>query len=505
MLRGSAIHESFFLDADMARINAAPVRVAAHVIAALGMLAFSCTDFGRRAHGVDPAYLVIATALFIIDHVEAAARIRDGSMFHRDAWSRRALAFIAPMIYTASFAAPSMYTAAPTWAFLAMGGVARGVGGYRLDRTFFATITLSGLGFHLLAAPDPTPLSIASAAAASLLACLSGVLGDRMVRLALELETRARVADELAEAARDEARRLAAAMSLHDGLSGLVFGVRAKLDVTEEPGAIRAAVLTLMQRTSELLAPIGGKVTLGPALADLSDVYGVSVELRGDVPGSLRPLEANDLAFSALELTANALRHRRPERVVVELAASPMRSVTVRAIGSSGALGGEPAARADGGRGSRHLLLRAQSWGGGTERRETDGEAVSIVSWPAPRRRPGPGWLGIAIPLSASLFGCVLWLGDAPTFALGFVGVGVVLSAAVVGLGAQALAAKSAHIDSRVHAREHALGGEGAAGRFGASVDALRASALKGDASEVRIRLVAFTDALQSLLRALEV
>ncbi len=497
------MHDSFHLDPETARINAAPARVAAHVGAALAMLAFSCTDFGRRAHGVEPTYLVLATTLFIVDHVEAAARIRDGSMFLPDAWSRRALAFVAPMIYTAAFAAPSSYTAAPTWAFLAMGGVARGVGGYRLDRSFFLTIVLSGLGFHLLAAPQPSPISVAAAAAASLLACLSGVLGQRMVRLVLELEARARVADELAEAAREEARRLAAAMSLHDGLSGLVFGVRAKLDVTDEPGAVRDAVLTLMQRTRELLAPVGGSLALGPALSDLSGVYGIPVVLRGSVPSGLRPLEANDLAFSALELTANALRHRRPEKVIVELAAVPARAAIVRAIGGTA----EPARVAREGRGSRHLLLRAQSWGGSSERVEGESEGISTVTWPAPRARPGPGWLGIAIPVSASLFGLVVWVGDAPIFALSFVGVGVVMSAGVVGLGAQALRAKSAHIEQRAQAREAALEGPhgaGPEGHFEATLSALRASAVAGDPGQVRAQLVAFTEALQSLLRALE-
>ncbi len=491
----------FAVDPQRAQINGAPIKVLAHGIATVGMLGLSCTPLGQEALEVAPSYLVLAAILFIVDHTEASARIRDGTFFASSSELRRALAFVAPMIYLASFAAPSRQPASPMWAFLLMGGVVRGITGYTVNRAFVITTFACGLGYHLLAAPMLTPLSIAAAALASALSCLFGVVGERMVARALAMEARARDAEALVAAAREESRRLSAAMSLHDGLSGLVFGIRAKLDANAPPESVRPSVRAMMQRARELLASFGGPLTLRPALQELAEVYGTPVEIEGSLPAGLSPLEAHDLGFSALELTANCLRHGHPERVHVRLTGYPRRSVEVRAL--KGVASSSPTGR---GRGARHLALRAASWGGTYQHREQDGDAVCSVSWPAPQRHPGPGWLGIATPLAASAFGVLVWIGGASALSLGFMVTGVCFSGLLLGLGAQSLRTAASRVQTQTQRREQLLkvNARGLGGRLDETLAALEDSLAQADLSRLRAQLVEFSEVMQRLLSALE-
>lgn len=440
----------FELEPEAARINASPSRVGAHAVTAVAVLGAASTDTGLELLGVHPFYLLVFTFLFVLDHVEAALRIRDGSLFARDRGVRRGLAFVVPVLYTACFAAPSSIPAVPTWAFLAMGGVARGLGGYRIDRTFVLSIVSCGVGLHLLTCPSLSVLSVAAALFATAAACLAGYAGRQMITRALSLQRRARVAAELAAEARERRRDLAVAMSLHDGLSGMLFGLRAKLEQASDVAEVRSVARAFVGRARELLASMSDSVALGAALRDLSSTYGVPVVLDEHMAG-VTPLEESDLAFSAMELTANALRHGKPSRVAVRVAAGPVREVVVRAEGSGG-LGAMSLSGATG-RGTRHLELRARSWGGSYTVQDVGSDRVSTVRWPSPRAETWPRGLVLATPASASAFGLVVWAGEPDPRTLLFVVVCVLLSAAMVGLGAWSLRTTAHEIDRQAGAR----------------------------------------------------
>jgi hypothetical protein len=163
----------------------------------------------------------------------------------------------------------------PTWAFLAMGGVARGLGGYRIDGTFVLSIVSCGVGLHLLTCPSLSVLSVAAALCATAVACLAGYAGRRMITRALSLQRRAQVAAELAAEARERRRDLAVAMSLHDGLSGMLFGLRAKLEQAADVAEVRSVARAFVGRARELLASMSESVALGAALRELSSTDGV--------------------------------------------------------------------------------------------------------------------------------------------------------------------------------------------------------------------------------------
>lgn len=449
----------FELDPEAARINASPLRVGAHAVTAVAVLAAASTDTALELLGVHPFYLIMFTFLFVLDHVEAALRIRDGSLFARDRGVRRGLAFVVPVLYTACFAAPSSIPAVPTWAFLAMGGVARGLGGYRIDRTFVLSMAACGVGLHLLTCPSLSVLSVAAALFATVVACVAGYAGRRMITRALMLQRRAQVAGELAVEARERRRELAVAMSLHDGLSGMLFGLRAGLEKAAHVAEVRSNARAFVGRASELLASMSESVALGSALRELSSTYGVPVVLDEHTDG-LTPLEESDLAFSAMELTANALRHGKPSRVSVRVAAGPVREVVVTAEGAGGLAAPSSGAR---GRGTRHLDLRARSWGGSYTVQDVGPDRVSTVRWPSPRAEVWPRGLVLATPASASAFGLVVWAGEPDPRTLLFVVVCVLLSAAMVGLGAWSLRTTAREIDRQVGARGAKLRGDRAA------------------------------------------
>ncbi len=496
---------AFELDPEAARINASPLRVGAHAATATAVLAVAVTDSGQELLGVHPFYLVVFTFLFVVDHVEAAARIRDGSLFSKDRRLRRMLAFVVPVLYTACFAAPSSIPAVPTWAFLAMGGVARGLGGYRFDRTFVLTIAGCGIGLHLLTCPSLSVLSVGAAVCATAIACVAGYGGQRMIARALLLQLRARVAADLAAEARGQKRALAAAMSLHDGLSGMLFGVRAKLEGAVEASEVRTAARALVGRARELLAPMSESITLDAALRDLSSTYGVPMTVDVQTEG-VSPLEESDLTFSAIELAANALRHGKPSRVSVRVAAGPVRKVVVSAT--------EPAALASRdrpavglGRGTRHLELRAKSWGGSYTVEDHGPERSSTVRWPSPLARVWPSGLILATPASASAFGLVVWAGEPDPRTLLFVVACVVMSAAMVGLGAWSLRATARVVDETSVARGAQLRkdrGAIAASGLEEGLVAFRDAAEGDDLHATRGALAALGLALQRALAALE-
>jgi len=495
---------AFELDPEAARINASPLRVGAHAVTAAMVLVVALTDTGRELLGVHPFYLVVFTFLFVLDHVEAGARIRDGSLFSKERWPRRGLAFVVPVLYTACFAAPSSIPAVPTWAFLAMGGVARGLGGYRIDRTFMLSIAACGIGFHLLTCPSLSALSVGAAACATGIACLAGYAGHRMIERALALQNRLRVAADLAAEAREQKRTLAVAMSLHDGLSGMVFGVRAKLEHAADLGEARGAARALLSRARELLAPISELVALDTALRDLSLTYGVPVALDARTDDA-SALEGNDLTFSAIELAANAMRHGKPTRVSVRVTAGPVREVVVTAVGG-GPLSPSTASEKPG-RGTRHLELRAKSWGGSYTIEHVGSDRISAVRWPAPVAPSWPRSLMAATPASASLFGLVVWAGEPDPRTLLFVVVCIVMSAAMVGLGAWSLRATARELEEKNDARGVQLRGDRAAvaaSGLEEGLVAFRDAVERDDLDAARVGLRAVGEGLQRALTALE-
>lgn len=426
----------------------APRVVWFHVIVGGLVCAVACSPWGTRTLGVHPFYIVVGTCVFIANYLDAVVRTRDGSLLQPSAATRRVILSASPLFYTGCFAAPSHHTATPAWTFLIMAGAAQGVSGAPLGGTLGILMSLAGLGFHLLAGPEITPLSMLAAALASGLAWLCAAGAQRMTRTAVALEARAEVVDALAEEAREDTRRLAAAMSLHDGLSGMLFGLRARLETATSSGELRAPIEAFVRRARELLAPTRGAALLRPLLRELSDTYAVPLEIEGELSPDLDELEARDLAFSAIELTSNALRHRNPERVRVTISCGARRSVRVEAMG-----GQQPTTAAGGGRGTRHLVLRARSWGGSYTHEERATFGVSSVSWPRPGQRLGPGWVGIAMPLAASSFGAVVWAAEASTLATVFVIVCIALTTIGSALTVQSMRRTAKRIELGAAAR----------------------------------------------------
>lgn len=382
------------------RMNAAPRTAAYHLGVAALMVLIAWTAWGRSVVGVHPLLITVTTAAFAMDLVDLARRVNDGSLFRPSAWGRRMLSAFVLLVYTASFAAPSEIVASPAWVFLVMAGSIAGLIGTHLGPAFGGLALLAGPGFHVLAAPVVSAGSVTLATAAALLAWVAALAGRRLSHFAIELERQASVREQLQEEAREDAQRLASAMSIHDGLSGMYFGVRTRLEVARTVDEVRAPGQGFVRRAREVVRPSPVPASIVTTLRALAELEHVSLRLEGS-PEVADPLEAADLAFTANELVTNALRHRRVSSLVVTFLSGRERGVTVHAEGPlvkpERATGG----LVSGGRGTRHLELRASAWGGTSTRTDMPTSSFAVVKWPRRRSARGPLWLALLLPLTA--------------------------------------------------------------------------------------------------------
>jgi signal transduction histidine kinase len=424
----------FAADPDAMRMNAAPRTAAYHLGVAWLLVIVGWTPWGRALLGVDPLYLTLVTVAFSVDLVELARRVADGALFRADAWPRRLLTVFVLFTYTSSFAAPSTIEASPAWAFFVMAGAVAGLIGTGLGPGFATVLLVSGPGFHLLAAPSVTPLSLGVSLGAAFFSGLAALLGRSIARLAIELELRAEARSLVMAEARADARRLAGAMSLHDGLSGMLFAVRAQLESAEQVDTVRAPIDEVVRRARDLVLPMSTLPDVPMALRRVAALHGVPLTVVG-APPDTDPVEASDLAFGALELVANALRHREVSSLSVTFHRGADHGLSVRADGplSSRATIGS------GGRGTRHLALRARAWGGTSTRTDEPSCSVAEMRWPKPTERIGPLWVAFLVPMSALPFVALFSSADATAERLAYVATVAVLTSVGLAYDARAL------------------------------------------------------------------
>ncbi len=383
------------------RMNAAPRTAAYHLGVATLMVIVAWTPWGRRLLGVHPVFLTLTTAAFAIDLVDLARRVHDGSLFRPSAWPRRMLSAFVLLVYTASFAAPSEIVGSPAWIFLVMAGSIAGLIGTHLGPAFGVMALAAGPGLHVLTAPSVSAFSIFVSVGAALSAWSAALLGRRLSQLAIELERAAEIRVRLMNEAREDVRRLAAAMSIHDGLSGMFFGVRAQLEAARTLSDVIAPTRAFSRRARELVLPASGPSSIVATLRGLAELHRVALTIHG-APTFPDPVETSDIAFSATELVTNALRHREVSSITVTFLSGAVHGVSVRAEGPIASRGPRRGADESGGRGTRHLQLRAQAWGGVSSRVDSPATSSAEVSWPRPRAHLGPLWLALLVPLSPS-------------------------------------------------------------------------------------------------------
>ena len=489
----------FGADPDAMRMNAAPRTAAYHLGVAWLLVVVGWTPWGRALLGVDPVYLTLATVAFSVDLVELARRVADGALFLAGAWPRRLLTALVLFTYTASFGAPSTLEASPAWAFFVMAGAVAGLIGTGIGPGFAAILLVSGPGLHLLAAPSITPLSLAVSLGATFFSGLAALLGRAIARLAIEVESRAEARALVMAEARADARRLAAAMSLHDGLSGMLFSVRAQLESAERVDAVRAPIHEVVRRARDLVLPMSNLPDLPAALDRLAAVHGVPLTRIGTPPDA-DPVEASDLAFGALELVANALRHREVSSLSVTFLRGAVHGISVRA---EGPLSSRPSASvASSGRGTRHLALRARAWGGTSTRTDAPTASVAEMRWPKPAQRVGPLWVALLVPFSALPFVGLFFSADASPERLVYVAVVAVLTSAGLAYDARALRrAATAWLPSSPPATPVPASH---ASEFLRALDALARAVEEDGIASVRARVADVGRALTALLSTLE-
>ena len=186
------------------------------------------------------------------------------------------------------------------------------------------------------------------------------------------------------------------------------------------------------------------------------------------------------------------------------MVAGSLKKVVVTAEGSGGLGAASSGAM---GRGTRHLDLRARSWGGSYAVQDVGSDRISAVRWPSPLGETWPRGLVLATPASASAFGLIVWAGEPDPRTLLFVVVCVLLSAAMVGLGAWSLRTRAREIDEQAEARGAQLRSDRAAIAASGLEEALVAfrEAVEGDDLEATRRVLGTLGlALQRALAALE-
>lgn len=478
------------------RMNAAPRTAVYHLGVAWLLVIVAWTPWGRALLGIHPLFLTLSTVAFSLDLVELARRVEDGSLFTPKAWPRRVLTTLVLLVYTASFAAPSSLESSAAWAFFVMAGAIAGLIGTHLGPAFIALLLITGPGFHGLAAPEATPRSMLTALAAVLFAALAALLGRWLARLAIELERRAEARALAGEAAREEMRRLATAMSVHDGLSGMLFSLRARLEQAQSAAEVTTALQAFVQRARETILPVVAPLDLKTALSSIAAFAAVPTTLTGTAPND--PLESSDLAFAALELASNALRHRDVSALDIHLLSGAEHGIRVTARGPLAAR--QPTS--SGGRGTRHLALRARAWGGTSTRVDEENTSVAEVRWPKPAARIGPLWLALVAPLTAAPLALLLLAEAATPELVAYLLAVSVLTSAGLAYDARALRFAATLFLPRplpTPALSSAL-----VESFSGALAALEAAAHTGALSAMRERLETVGRNLTALLAALE-
>ena len=116
--------------------------------------------------------------------------------------------------------------------------------------------------------------------------------------MAIELERRAEARALAGEAAREEMRCVATAMSVHDGLSGMLFSLRSRLERAEHADEVTTSLQAFVHRARETILPVAAPLDLQAAMSSIVAFAAVPTRITGTAPSDA--LETSDLAFVAL-------------------------------------------------------------------------------------------------------------------------------------------------------------------------------------------------------------
>lgn len=381
------------------------------------------TQFLAPELGIHPAHFLVTGLTFGVRMVVLDAPLySSGRVFEPGLWWLRGLGSWSTLLATASYAAPSSRSFPPTWSLTLITAVLLGTTVARPSLEWWLLIALSTVGYHLVAAPSPSLESTLAASAVGLLSGLMLTVTNRASRLTRSSRRASEASSELAAKASDEARRRAASMALHDGLSGLVFVARTRLSRAASLAEGVECVAALLEQ---------GRLVLGHSSETAEQLSAHLVGLAREVPihcrldaafAELELLERLDLRFIVIEQVTNALKHRAATALEVEV------SVRRRRLARTTCLGPPVAGGQQTGQGLRNAELRAASWAGESRLELDEQRSIATAHWRE------PAWavqrlslLGLAVAALSPL----AWVGRSSLVVLGFSGFASVATALV--------------------------------------------------------------------------
>lgn len=367
---------------------------AARMAAVVGIVLAVAVEspWGRASTGVAPGWIAAITAVWLLLSVYGTSMRSSWARFAAPVSSSRDVETHVTMLYCVCFGATSSFDASPGYALVAAAVANLGsLRAYRQPVTM-GIVALTPLALRLVAVPGASDRSLAIAAAVGVATVIGIVVWGR--RVERDHAVRVGLVHELQRMTelRAFAEHRHAAMSLHDGLSGAVLVLEARLAGAASYAAIADVV-------SATLAIVRGMI-VGRTLADLDGLaqelkdggprFGVEAEI--EVAPSAHELprdEQRDLSELGWEAAMNALR-AGARRLALTVTADAD-AVTLTCIGSPVIPGGTaPSGR----RGLRNAQWRAGSRGGEVSLDVVAGRFVA--RWPRRVRALDDRWIAPA-------------------------------------------------------------------------------------------------------------
>lgn len=253
-------------------------------------------------------------------------------------------------------------------------------------------------GVLLLVMAQALTLSQRFAKSFSAVEMLSGQLKKRNLLLKGEIEERTRLEREIVNISEDERRKVS--VDLHDGICQQLTGARLRCAALLQMQQVSNKEQDELSKLSDLLDELvdqaydlscgiwpleHGDESSGPSLKDMVRRYsrssGIPIEFRGDKGcTTCQNAQMTQLYRIAQEAITNAIKHAKPEKILVSLTCQPNETInlTVRDDG----IGLRNGASSKGGLGMSIMLHRAEMIGGSLEivDHEEDGDSGTSVS-----------------------------------------------------------------------------------------------------------------------------
>ena len=277
-----------------------------------------------------------------------------------------------------------------------------------------------------MSVPEASATSLAIALLMGCIAALFASLRSRAVVEKLRLRSAARATRALARAAHVRSASLSVAMSLHDGLSGMLYAARRRLATTIGVDELREIVAEILLRALRVVTPSrrGGNVrpsNLEEVLESLALAIGLSADVRVELATeAIDSGELADILDIGTELLANGAKHAPQRRIELHVRVAPARlTIVCRTEGAT-----EVWERR--GRGLRNAELRAQSRGGQLEVSGRGGRRELHIDWPRGAEPDRPRWWSVGeaamlvVAMGPLLLTGSLWPSVVPVAAYGF-------------------------------------------------------------------------------------